>query len=147
MRQQTHRSILPTGLIVRSRRERVLRHAFVNAPGALDCRPHPRTAFDNAARRDNPTSPWQAFADPLRAAVAAAVAQGGPCVEETETRVTHAVLALLEYVLEPLPESAGSEIGYITLVHDEAEALEAQTIARAIPTAEHVELALRVTEE
>lgn len=145
--QQTHRRALPARQTPESRRLRPLQLAFVNAASALPCRPAPRSAFDNAARRDNPSRPWHAFADPLRAVAAAARAQGGACVDETEERLTLVVLAFLEYVLEPLDTRPAGDVVYLQLVREEAQALEAQALARGLGTAEARAEAVRETEE
>lgn len=130
----------------RDRRERVLRLAFVNAPSALGCRPTPRSAFDKPAS-DPLRKPWRGFAEPLRACAVAAAAIGGSVASETERRIIQAVTALLAYVLEPLSRATVGTVCYVTVAKESAEALEAVTVARALPTPEHVARAEREVDE
>ena len=146
-RQQMHRRALPGRQIPEGRRERPLQLAFVNAASALPCRPEPRSAFDNAARRENPSRPWHAFADPLRAVAAAARVQGGPCVDATEERLILACLALLEYVLEPLEVRPVGDACYLAVAKEVPEAIDAVAAARLLPTLENIARADRESGE
>lgn len=66
-------------------RDRMIRTAFVQVPGALRSRPSgARVTFDNAARGTCPSSPWRIDQDAIRA-VARAAAEGS-AIEVSETR-------------------------------------------------------------
>ncbi len=150
MHKQSHRSALPGGQTeTAASLERRLQLTFVNAPGALPCRPQPRAAFDNAARADSPFRPWQMLALPLRATARAARAIGGRTAEETEHRIIATIAALLEYVLEPFGTVSHPCDGatFLVLVREESEALEAQALARAVPSAENRARAFHETTE
>lgn len=130
----------------RTRRERSLRLAFVNAPSDLPSRPAPRSAFDKPAS-DPARRPWRCFAEPLRATAVAAAAIGGSVATETERKIVRAVTALLAYVLEPLSRATVGTVCYVTVATETAQALEAVTVARALPTPEHLADADREVDE
>lgn len=140
MPRTIHRRVLPTRPTDDEdgqRRERSLRLAFVNAPSELPARPEPRSAFDKPAS-DPARRPWRCFAEPLRATAYAAAKIGGTVAAETERKIVEAVTALLAYVLAPLSRSTIGTVCYVTVAKESAEALEAITVARALPTPEHV---------
>jgi hypothetical protein len=148
MRQQIHRSALSGGQTEADRLERAVQTAFVNAPSALPCRPEPRAVFDNAARTSGPARPWRHLGVPLRATCAAASAIGGPAIDRTRELVIRAVLAFLAWVLEPLNDGVPlSDILFATLVKEQAEALEAQALARGLETDAAITHAVEQTEE
>jgi hypothetical protein len=121
-----------------SRRIRPVQLAFVNAASALPCRPEPRAAFDNAARRDNPSRPWERCADPMRAVAAEAARIGGPCIQQTEERIIDFAIALMEYMLEPLTLPHSGECTYLVVTKEVPEGVEAITTAKLDPTPENI---------
>ena len=147
-RQQNHRSALPGRQTEGALLERRVQIAFVGTTDALPCRPEPRATFDNASRRDNPARPWRALGIPLRSCACAARAMGGPAIDETRVFILRAVLAFTAWVLEPLDEGApAGTLLYWQLMQEQAEALEAQALARGLGTEEAKLAAVRETQE
>src|SRR5436190_16787115 len=139
MHKPTHRRGLQARQIVSSRREAPVRHTFVNMAGALPCRPEPRAVFDHVA--SNPlTRPWRHVADPARACAAAAARLGGKAAQDTEDNIIAFMIAMLEYMLEPLNQSVRcvGEVTYPALAREHGEAVEALAVARMAPTPENL---------
>lgn len=138
MSKQVHRRALPGVQTEASRLERALQLAFVNTTSALPRRPDPRHRFDNAVRDENPTRPWEKFAEPLRDAAIAAAKIGGPCAEITEERIIDAVICFLEFALEPLQKRDVALVSYLAAAREVPEAIDAITRAHMQPTAENL---------
>lgn len=148
MHKQIHRAALPGAQTDRSLLERRVRTTFLNVASALPSRPEPRAVFDNAARRDGATRPWGAYADALRATASAAHEADASARVVTRERVIDAILALAAYALEPLDDGLPLDVVLFTrLVQEEAEAIDAQAIARGLGTGEARQAAIRETEE
>lgn len=138
MSKQTHRRALPGVQTDATRLERALQLAYVNTTSALPKRPAPRHRFDNAVRPENPTRPWEKFAEPLRDAAAAAAQIGGPCAETTEERIIDAVICFLEFALEPLQKRDVSLVSYLAAAREVPEAIDAMARAHLQPTTENL---------
>ena len=147
-RQQIHRSALPGGQTEGSLHERRVLIAFVDSTAALPSRPEPRATFDNVCRKDGPARPWRNFGIPLRACAHAAAQIGGTTADETRVRILRAVLAFGAWVIEPLDDVAPiGALLYTELMREQAEAIEAQSLARGLGTAQARANALRETQE
>jgi hypothetical protein len=143
-----HRSALPGGQTDRSLLERRVRTTFLNVASALECRPEPRAVFDNAARRDGASRPWGSYADALRTTARAAHASNAATREATRELIVESLLAFAAYVLEPMDDGIPLDVVLFTrLVQEEAEAIDAQAIARGLGTGEARQAAIRETEE
>lgn len=128
--------------------ERRVRTAFVNVTEPLGYRPPPAAWVLNKAAGKEARRPWGSYADALRNVATVGAQTSGPVAHETRERIIDSILALAAYVLEPLDDGMPLDVVLFTrLVTDEAEALDAQALARGLGTAEARAAAVRETEE
>lgn len=127
--------------------ERRVRTTFVNVTDPLGYRPAPTSVLDKTASKEA-RRPWASYADTMRNVATAAAVVGGPTALDTRERIIDAVLALAAHVLEPLDDGIPLDVVLFTrLVAEEAEAVEAQAVARAMGTAEARATAIVETED
>lgn len=140
----THRRLAARSNEEAERRERRLRLAFTNAPSPLGCRPEPRSRFDKVV--SDGRRPWRAFAEPLRDVALAAKDRGPAVRQQVEDAITEAVIALVDYILEPMQDSADA-MTYLAVSKELPEAAEAIMLAEMLPTPEHIADAERESAE
>lgn len=86
-------------------RDRFIRPAFLQVPGALRARPAgSRVTFDNAGRAHSASTPWRVVQDAVRGAASAAAKDGRPVViAETRARIKSFYATLEADALSLLP--------------------------------------------
>lgn len=86
-------------------RDRFIRPAFLQVPGALRARPAgSRVTFDNAGRAHSASTPWRVVQDAVRGAAQAAARDGRPVViAETRARIKSFYATLEADALSQLP--------------------------------------------
>lgn len=116
---------------------RRVRGAFLAVVGALSCRPEPRSAWDNAARDENPADPkgWDAVVAGQIAMKAALATGDVHVIEETANRVRHYGEELTAAMLAPYLERMGGsvECALVDASRETHEALHFLTLAGLRP--------------
>lgn len=103
-------------------RDRMLRAAFLNIAGALRARPADvRVTIDNAARKDNPSSPWQPVQGVLRSVAQAAANESLLVQTETRSRIRAYLAAVEADALSFLPAESDESVVAAALAETEAE--------------------------